>query len=188
MHERIQFWALTLTLNLVLAMSSAPPAFSAARRAILKLDPANTQIKLTLRGFPHTTTGSFELKRGEIVVDPDTGKADGNVIIDAASGSTGVGMRDSEMRDNILQTQRYPEISFAPRHAEGRPVPNGDFTVRVKGLMFLHGDQHDLTLMLTIHRTGDNFTAVHRPLDRVNNCGRIFNFLSKERLSRTPGA
>lgn len=25
--------------------------------------------------------------------------------------------------------------------------------------MFLHGDQHDLTLILTIHRTGDNFTA-----------------------------
>jgi len=83
MHERIQFWALTLALNLVLPMSSAPAAFSAARRAILKLDPANTQINFTLRGFPHTTTGSFKLKRGEIVVDPDTGMAVGSVIIEA---------------------------------------------------------------------------------------------------------
>jgi polyisoprenoid-binding protein YceI len=158
MHGRIQLWALALAVDLALAMSSAP-AYSQARRATLKLDPANTQVNFTLTGFPHTTTGSFKLKRGEIVVDPDTGKAAGGVIVDATSGTTGIGMRDREMRDNVLQTQRYPEISFAPRQVEGRPVPNGDFTMRVKGLMLLHGDQHDLTLVFTIHRTGDDFTA-----------------------------
>jgi len=31
-------------------------------------------------------------------------------------------MRDSEMRDNVLQTERYPEISFAPRRARSGPV------------------------------------------------------------------
>jgi polyisoprenoid-binding protein YceI len=158
MHHRIRFGALTIVLHLAVAWSSAP-AFSQTHRATLRLDPANTRINFTLKGFPHNTTGSFKLKRGEIVVDPDTGNVDGSVIVDAASGSSGSGPRDSRMRDGVLEAQRYPEISFTPLHAEGRPVANGDFTVKVAGLMFLHGEKHVLTLMLTIHRSGDNFTA-----------------------------
>jgi hypothetical protein len=68
-------------------------------------------------------------------------------------------MRDSNMRQSVLETQRYSEVSFSPRHAEGHPVSNGDFPVTVNGLMSLHGDQHDMTLTLAIHRNGDDFTA-----------------------------
>lgn len=146
---------------IVVALNSSA-ALGAARQkreAILELDPANTQISFTLKGFPHTTTSSFKLKRGEIRVDPDTGGADGSIIIDAASGTTGIGMRDSKMRDSILEVQRYPEISFAPRHAAGHPVVHGDFTVSVSGVLFLHGDRHDLTLDVAIHRNGDDFTT-----------------------------
>jgi polyisoprenoid-binding protein YceI len=148
-----------LTLAVALVVSGALPVLSARRIATLRLDPANTHINFTLKGFPHDTEGSFKLKSGEIRVDPDTGKTEGSVIIDAASGTTGIGMRDSNMRQGVLETQRYPEISFSPHRAEGRPVPNGDFTVTVNGLMSLHGDQHDMTLTLAIHRSADDFTA-----------------------------
>jgi len=150
-----------LALALVLAAdpTAASPADAGKRQAILQLDSANTQVNFTLTGFPHTTTGSFQLKRGEIRVDPDTGNATGSIIVDAASGTTGIGMRDSNMKDNILEVQRYPEISFAPRHVQGHPVAQGDFTMQVSGVMLLHGDRHDMTLDVAIHRSGNDFTA-----------------------------
>jgi len=47
-----------------------------------------------------------------------------------------------------------------PRQAAGHPVVHGDFTVSVSGVLFLHGDRHDVTLGVAIHRNGDDFIAV----------------------------
>jgi polyisoprenoid-binding protein YceI len=157
---RTLYGALALAIALALGSSPQPSSASSARhRAIIELDPANTQINFTLTGFPHTTHGSFKLKSGTMQVDPDTGKANGSIVIDAATGTTGIGMRDREMRESILETQRYPEISFSPRRADGQPGPRRDFLIRVSGVMFLHGGQHDMTVELAIHRGGDQFTA-----------------------------
>jgi polyisoprenoid-binding protein YceI len=155
---RIRSYA-SLALALVLALGAASAGDVGKRWAIIELDPANTHIGFTLPGFPHTATGSFKLKRGEIRVDPDTGQAQGNIVVDAASGNSGVEMRDARMRNSILEADRYPEISFAPRLASGHPVPQGDFTMSVSGVFSLHGDQHDMTMEVAIHRNGDNFSA-----------------------------
>jgi polyisoprenoid-binding protein YceI len=155
-------YALAFVFVLALDSSAAWSAVAHKREAILELDPGHTQISFTLKGFPHTTTGSFKLKRGQIRIDPETGRADGSITVDAASGTTGIGMRDGEMRNSILETQRYPEISFVPRRALGHPVLHGDFIVSVNGVLFLHGDRHDLTVEVAIHRTGDDFTAASR--------------------------
>ena len=90
---------------------------------MLKLDPANTRITFTLKGNAHNTEGSFKLRRGEIMVDPDTGKTHGIIVVDATSGRTGIIMRDNRMRDSILEAQRYPDISFIPRQARAIPFP-----------------------------------------------------------------
>jgi polyisoprenoid-binding protein YceI len=146
-------------LALTLVLAAASPARPGNRQAVIVLDPATTHIGYTLEGFPHTTVGTFKLKNGEIRIDPETGKTDGRIIVDAASGTSGVAMRDERMRNSILDAQLYPEISFAPRQTRGTPLPQGDFTVNVSGTFFLHGDQHDLMMDVRIHRTGDNFMA-----------------------------
>jgi polyisoprenoid-binding protein YceI len=148
-------------LLLVMALGSAGivSAQPTRRLAIIQLDPIKTRINFTLPGAVHTTTGSFKLKHGEIRVDPETGGASGSIIVDAASASSGVAMRDSRMKNDILEVQRYPEISFAPRLAVGRPVPRGDFPMQVRGLFLLHGEPHNMMLDVAIRRKGDDFTA-----------------------------
>jgi polyisoprenoid-binding protein YceI len=146
-------------LVLVLALGTASAAGLGKRQAIIDLDPGNTHIGFTLTGFPHTTIGTFKLKRGEIRIDPETGKVDGNIVVDASSGTSGVDLRDARMRDSILEAQRYPEISFAPQLVRGNPLPQGDFTMTVTGVFSLHGDQHDMTMEVAIHRTADTFVA-----------------------------
>src|SRR6266567_7782911 len=89
--------ALAIGLTLLLVPSRAIWAASGTPMAVLRLDPANTQINLTLKGFPHNTEGSFKLKSAEIRVDPETGGSAGAIVVDAASADTGIGMRDNQM-------------------------------------------------------------------------------------------
>ena len=99
--------ALAAALLLAVAFGSLAPAPArAGQHAIIQLDPARTQISFTLKGFPHTTTGSFRLKRGEIRVDPESGRASGSIVVDATTGATGIRMRDSHMKDSVLEVQR----------------------------------------------------------------------------------
>lgn len=130
-----------------------------ARQAVLELDPANTHIDYTLQGWPHVTHGTFQLASGVIRIDPATGKAGGSVIVAAASGDSHSHMRDSEMKNGILEVQRYPEITFTPQQAEGQRNASGEFPATIRGLLTLHGAAHEITLDAMVRPSGDRFTA-----------------------------
>jgi polyisoprenoid-binding protein YceI len=159
---RFPFFTIAFAAVFALGSTSAFSAAGAKREAVFELEPAATTIGFILKGFPHTTSGSFKLKSGEFVVDPETGAATGSIIVDAASGSTGIGMRDREMKSGILEVQRYPEVIFTPRHAQFDPPVHLDFLVRMTGLLLLHGSAHEMTLVLAVHRSGSLFTASTR--------------------------
>jgi polyisoprenoid-binding protein YceI len=129
------------------------------RHAVLALNPANTHIDYTLQGWPHVTHGTFQLARGIIRIDPATGNADGSVIVSAVSGDSGSHMRDSEMKDSILEVQRFPEIIFTPQQAAGRRAAQGEFPATIRGILTLHGKPHEIALSLTVQPSGDEFTA-----------------------------
>lgn len=130
-----------------------------ARQAVLELNPANTHIDYTLQGWPHVTHGTFQLARGLIRIDPATGRADGSVIVSAISGDSGSHMRDSEMKDSILEVERYPEITFTPQQAEGQSAARGEFPATIRGILTLHGAPHEITLSMMVRPSGDQFTA-----------------------------
>src|ERR1700685_97537 len=99
-----------------------------AQERVLGLDPAHTQINFTLDATFHTVHGTFQLKRGSVRFNSDTGAASGIVVIDARSGKTGNDSRDARMNEEILQSDKYPEIIFVPDSVSGRidlqdPVP-----------------------------------------------------------------
>ena len=122
--------------------------------AVLELDPAKTAIAFSLTGWPHDTHGTFKLKRGLIRIYPATGKMDGIVIVDASSANSGVTMRDERMRSSILEVSRFPEISFAPQRVESHGEPQGEFPVKVRGRLMLHGTRHDFTIDALVSRGG----------------------------------
>ena len=125
---------------LVMAADKVPPG----TLAVLDLDPAKTTITYSLDGWPHHTQGTFKLKRGVIWIDPSTGKMTGTITVDAASGDSGHSVRDERMKSSVLEVDRFPEISFAPRQVLSHGDPQKEFPVKVAGLMFLHGAQHEL--------------------------------------------
>jgi len=152
---------LTLTLvGLLCPLARAVDPIPEGKVAVLELDPAKTSIAFLLSGWPHDTHGTFKLKRGLIRIYPATGKMDGIVIVDGSSANTGVRMRDERMRSSILEASRFPEISFAPQRVESHGTPQGEFPVKVRGLLLLHGTRHDFTVDALVTR-GANNTTIH---------------------------
>jgi polyisoprenoid-binding protein YceI len=119
-----------------------------AQQVQVKLDPAKTHIDWTLGDVLHTVQGTFQLKSGAIVFDEKTGEASGQIIVDAASGNSGNSTRDSKMKKEILETSRYPDIVFVPKHVSGFVPGQESSTVQVAGTFTIHGGMHDLTLTL----------------------------------------
>jgi polyisoprenoid-binding protein YceI len=124
-----------------------------------ELDPANTQIEFTLPATLHTVHGTFALKRGTIHFNPSTGSASGLVVVDATSAETGNSGRDHKMHQEILESQRYPEITFTPTKLSGKVELPGDSTVQVEGIFRLHGADHPLILTLPVQAKANNLSA-----------------------------
>jgi len=76
-----------------------------------------------LRNEPKTVVGVTSKVSGEINVDvgdPSTTEV-GVIIIDAGDFRTDSNFRNSAINEFILQTGRYPEITFTPTSIEGLP-------------------------------------------------------------------
>jgi polyisoprenoid-binding protein YceI len=113
-----------------------------------ELDPAQTRVEFTLGDVLHTVHGNFKLKSGSIRFSPGSGSASGAIVIDAKSGNSGSDARDKRMHKNILESDRYPEITFTPDRVEGNVPPQGPFQVQVHGSFKIHGAEHELVLAI----------------------------------------
>ena len=138
----------------ILAASSIP-----AEDTVLQIDPSQTKVEFTLADVLHTVHGSFLLKRGDIRFDPATGKASGELVVDATSGASGSGARDGNMHKNVLESARYPEIVFRPDRMEGKVAPLGASKVALLGMFSIHGAEHEITLPAVVEADSGEYKA-----------------------------
>jgi len=130
-----------------------------AQEQVYTLDPVQTQVDYTLPDLLHAVHGTFRLKQGNIRFDPATGAAGGSIVVDAATGDSGSKGRDRRMHEKILETSKYPEITFNPTHIDGQVATQGASQVQVHGSFGLHGEQHEITVPASITASGDQLTA-----------------------------
>ncbi|MGC2637188.1 MAG: YceI family protein [Acidobacteriaceae bacterium] len=116
----------------------------------IHLDPARTAIRWTLGDVLHTVHGTFAMKGGIITLDPATGHADGEVIVELDSGDSGNATRDRLMKGKILQTATYPEAIFHPEKVSSAPKPGAEQQITVDGTFTIHGNDHPLRLVMTV--------------------------------------
>jgi polyisoprenoid-binding protein YceI len=151
MRSRIFPWLASLLLLL--------PAMSAAQPAQVSLDPAQTKIAWTLPATGHEVHGTFRLKSGTMRFDPNTGQAGGAIVVDATSAQSGNSRRDKKMHKDVLESATYPEITFFPKHVNGRLVENGTSNLQVEGVFRIHGADHEITLLLAVRKNGPDVSA-----------------------------
>jgi polyisoprenoid-binding protein YceI len=138
--------------------------FTAAARAqspkvTVNLEPAASEIRWKLTGNAHDTHGTFRLKGGQVTFDPATGEAQGEVLVDLASGKSGDRSRDSKMQSDVLESAKYPQASFHPTKITGAVKAGATQTVTVDGTFTIHGADHPLKLEIQVKVDGSRATA-----------------------------
>jgi polyisoprenoid-binding protein YceI len=134
-------------------------ASAGAQELSLQCDLAHTTANFTLGDVLHTVHGSFQAKGGEIHFDPASNKISGEIVFDATSGHTGNSSRDHKMHKDVLQSERYPEISFRPDHAGGTIAIPGSATLQVHGFIGMHGGDHEISVPVTVNLAADHWEA-----------------------------
>ena len=142
-------------LLLVIGMAIA----SQAQELVMEFSPAQTKVQFALEATMHTVHGSFALKRGLIHFDPATGAVNGELVIDAASGNSGNEGRDRKMHRDVLESGKFPEITFRPDRVEGKVAGEGTSTVQVHGTFSIHGVTHPLVLPVEVDIKANRWLA-----------------------------
>lgn len=123
----------------------------ASAQTMFKVVPvhADTKVQFTSKAATETVVGTTRTATGFIEFDPlSTGEeARGEIHVDLTSIKTGIELRDRHMRENHLETSRYPEAVFTVTSLT-LPVgglKNGESTrVTVQGTLSLHGVEHSI--------------------------------------------
>lgn len=139
--------SLATTLSAAIAIGQGPAAALAAlggRSGTLELEPQRSVVRFTLPGTLHETHGTFRIREGTVAVDGISGDASGLIVVDAASGESGNDTRDHKMQADVLEADRFPEIRFSPRHLDGTVGRDGSFDGTIRGVLTLHGADHDI--------------------------------------------
>ena len=149
-QRNVKYWCATLVVL-------AAPILTAQETAF-QVDPGQSNVTFTLGDVLHTVHGTFKVKHGSLQLEP-AGKVTGEIVVDAASGESGSGMRDRKMNKEVLESSKFPEIAFRPDRIDGQVPPSGKSSVMVHGVFSIHGASREITVPATVETTADHWTA-----------------------------
>jgi polyisoprenoid-binding protein YceI len=162
-----------------------PSAAIPAHNVEIHFDSQSTQIRFKVVSLLRDVRGSFQFKGGALAIDPDSTLAQGELLVDATTGRTGSAARDKELRDEVLETSRYPSIFFHAEHLRGQvPKSDGSSDVIAEGTLNVHGADHPMQMKVHLVRVGNVLSATtHFSIPYVEwgmkNPQRSFLHLSK---------
>ena len=82
------------------------------------------------------------------------------VTVDLASFDTGIGKRNQHMRDNHLETDRFPEARFVGGAVEAVRIVEGASVVNLRGELDLHGVVLPVVYEVALRTSGDGSVMV----------------------------
>jgi len=116
------------------------------------------QVVFTSKAPLETFKGRTDLVSGWVDWDPTdlTAPLDGQVVVDLASLDTGKNKRNEHMRENHLETDRYPTARLRPVEVVAATPsdlpPGGNAAVRLRGAFDLHGVTRTLECDVLLRR------------------------------------
>jgi polyisoprenoid-binding protein YceI len=142
---RLRVWLLVAALGFwpqtEAAQQTAAPA---AKEVLLSVDAAQSKAHFAVDTTLHDVHGTFNVSSGRIEFDPQTGKADGAIVVFATSGDTGNGSRDEKMHKEVLESAKFPEATFKPTRVEGTVSLSGASEFKLRGVLKVHGGEHEV--------------------------------------------
>lgn len=120
---------------------------------------ADSSVSFSLDATLHTVHGTFALKKSAVHFSPGNNRIDGEIVLDATSAKTGIEGRDEKMHKDVLESARYPEISFRPDRIEGALAMDGESKIQIHGVFTIHGVAHEMTVPTKVEITPQHWQA-----------------------------
>jgi polyisoprenoid-binding protein YceI len=149
---------MTKTSLFLLLFLATVPTWGQMQAVTLDFAPEQTTVDFTLGDVLHTVHGRFKLSAGHIHFVPASNTISGEIVVDATSGNSGNTSRDRKMNKEILESARYPEVTFRPDRVEGKVASAGSSSVQVHGMFGIHGAEHEITVPAQIELAPDHWT------------------------------
>jgi len=154
--------AVTILALVLLSQATSLPAQatpSSTSEIVLTLDPAQSNLHWQVDSTLHMVHGTFALKSGTVRLNAETGDASGEITVSAPSGESGNSSRDKRMHKEVLETAKYPDVVFHPRHFEGKVKGSGISDGKLSGVLSIHGADHDVTALVHAELKGGQWTG-----------------------------
>jgi polyisoprenoid-binding protein YceI len=145
------------------------PVASATAVVRLVVDPANSSVEIRVReqlaALPSMSDAVLTTKKisGEIGLSPD-GRitATSLITVNLESLESDEARRDNFIKQNTLETQRFPTAEFKVLRTAGLAIPiprSGDFQFTLISTVKVHGVEHDVAWAVTATRAGRELKA-----------------------------
>jgi polyisoprenoid-binding protein YceI len=167
---------------------SQGPQSAATRLEVQNGSRAEYRVReqLARLNFPNDAVGTTGSVTGSLVIRPDGSFApESRLTVDLRTLRTDEPKRDGFVRENTLETNRYPLAEFVPRRQKGLTMPlpaSGTANAQLTGDLTLHGVTAEQTWDVAATFAGDTMTA--KATTRFNfakykiTVPRIFGLLS----------
>lgn len=138
----------TMAILIVLALFSVSIAAAPARYEIVS---EKSRVTFTSEAPLDTVEGSTRQVSGEITFDPGRlSLIKGRVVANLISLDTGNRLRDKDMREDFLETDLYPTVTFELAKAAPAVLKAGKNQLSVVGTFSLHGVSRRVTVPVTV--------------------------------------
>ncbi|MBN2365644.1 MAG: YceI family protein [Calditrichaeota bacterium] len=116
--------------------------------------------------YANATLGSFEGKtnhiRGYLMWEGNdtlsTGKA--YFEVDLSTLDTGIGLRNSHMRNKYLETEKYPRAIFEGDMIDWKTVSAGKHEISATGILKIHGEIKEISLISTLQQVPEGYRSI----------------------------
>jgi polyisoprenoid-binding protein YceI len=152
-------------------LPAASPA--SAPGLVLRVAPPKSQVVFDAQAFLHSFSGRTSRIRGTLRL-ADGDRPDGAEAcfrIDAASLETGNATRDAIMRDEHLQTSRFPVIAFDLLRVEGARSAADGWEFVARGTLTLRGATREIRFPVLARRVGDDLRLTGEVPVRMSDHG-----------------
>ncbi len=122
---------------------------------------ASNIITFTSKAPLEEVVGRTNVVTGYVMLPDGVNPGSSEIHVDLASLDTGMSLRNKHMRENHLETDRFPEAVFKLTSIEipGAELKQGDKTaVLIQGTMLLHGVTKEISPLAWLTLSGDQLT------------------------------
>src|ERR1700733_13254014 len=104
----------TIARSLILLLPLPVAVISSAQEQTFNANPSACSVAFALTGTGHEVKGTFHLQSGSIQFDRSAPKMSGLIVISAISGESGDKGRDKKMHSDVLDSEHFTDVTFAP--------------------------------------------------------------------------